>query len=85
MKAQLRVDDVIVLENGKVIVAVTILNGDRVTAKMVGRTQSGDVAIEVVSVALVNSPPAAPNKQGLHVRLLEGNIEALREVILIFE
>jgi hypothetical protein len=85
MKAQIIVDDVVVLTNGKVIIATTTVFGKQLVAKMVGRAAAGDLQVEVVSVALVNSPPAAPNRQGLHVRLLKGKIESLKGATLNFD
>jgi hypothetical protein len=85
MKTQIIVDEAAVLENGKVIVAVTNIVGKPLAATMVGRTPSGDIEVEVVSVALVNSPPATPNKQGLHVRLLKGTAEALKGATINFD
>ena len=85
MKTRLIVDDAVVLKNGKVTVAVTISIGKPVAAGMVGHTASGDVEVEVVSVGLVNSPPAPPNKQGLHVQLLKGTLDELKGATLDFE
>jgi len=85
MKTRLVVDDAVVLKNGKVTVAVTSSSGKPVAIGMVGHTASGDVEVEVVSVGLVNSPPAASNKQGLQLQLRKGTLDALKGATLDFE
>lgn len=85
MKTQVVVDEVVVLANGKVMVATTIIQGKPLAPKMVGRNPSQGMELEVVSVALVNSPPAPVNKQGLHVRMLKGECKLLKGAVIDFE
>lgn len=85
MTTKLSVDDVVELKNGKIILAVTILEGSPVSAGMVGRSISANLEIQVVSVALVNSPPAPANKQGLSVQLTKGSVHDLKASVVLFE
>jgi hypothetical protein len=84
MKTQFLVEDVAILKNGKTIVAGSASGGD-LSIGMIGKTASGNAVIEVVSVALVNSPPADPSKRALHVRLLAGDVDHLKGTTFDFD
>ena len=76
MKTRLLIEDVATLKNGKIMVAGSV-SGGNLSAGLIGKTPSGNAVIEIVSVALVNSPPADPSKRALHVRLLAGDVDHL--------
>jgi hypothetical protein len=84
MKTQFLIEDVATLKNGKTIVAGSVSVGSLSTG-MIGKTASGNEVIEIVSVALVNSPPADPCKRALHVRLLAGDVDHLKGSTFNFE
>jgi hypothetical protein len=73
MKTRFSIEDVSVLPNGKIVV-VGVAVGRNVTLGHRGRasTELGDLDVEVVSVALVDPPPADPNTQMLQLKVLAG-------------
>lgn len=85
MKAQFAVENVITLANGKVIAAGQLTRGENLSASMAGRSEIGDLEVEIVSVALINSPPAAPHQKAVHLRIVRGAIESLKGAVLNFD
>lgn len=77
MKTYFLIEDVTVLKNGKIIAAGSIRGGD-FPNNVIGSATVGKAKIKIVSVALVNSPPAAADKRAVHVQILEGDVNELK-------
>jgi hypothetical protein len=84
MKSYFSIEDVTVLKNGKIIVAGSLRGGD-VKIDMIGSAVKGKSRIKIISVALINSPPAAADKRALHVQLLAGEISELNGSLIEFD
>lgn len=85
MKAQFSILDFNVLQNGKIVV-VGVAVGRLVIAGQRGKasTELGHLDVEVVSVALVDPPPADPNAQMLQLKVLAGDPNWLKGARLEF-
>jgi hypothetical protein len=85
MKTQFLVDSMMVLKNGKLIIGGNMVNGKGPSAGMVGRNSSGSIEVEIVSIGMLNSPPAPPSARCYHVRVVKGASKELEGSTLAFE
>jgi hypothetical protein len=85
MKTQFTITETCILPNGKVAVS-GVAAARRLSSGERGRTSTklGELEVEIVSVGLVDPPPADPNAQMLQLKVLEGDPIWLKGAILDF-
>ena len=86
MKTQFVVSEICRLPNEKLALSGSVI-GPLLSAGQQGSatTPSGKVKIEVASIGIVDSTRVKPGMQALQIRMVEGDVEALRGATLTFE
>ena len=86
MKTQYRINEATLLTNGSIMISGCVIAGPRLVVGQEGTTATSEYRIRVVVVGTgVMDPNLAPSgRQGILVKLLEGDIGKLKELTLAF-
>lgn len=87
MITEYRVNEAAELRNGEIMVSGVIVDGPRLAVGQQGtaKTSAGILKVLVIGVGVVDPNLNPPGRQGILVRVLEGDGASLKGVVLFFE